>query len=144
MANDDFITWVQDSLFWPGPDMVRMSCLEQLGDMQVIPRPQGLMRLLLRTLRKDPNAVVRHEAAFVLGRIHELHSDLVGDEVFLGLCNSARTDPSAIVRHEATEVLGNIEDPRVMGVLQEIAQDGNLDIALTAILGLERQELIRE
>jgi HEAT repeat protein len=78
-----------------------------------MPRSHILVSLLLRTLREDPNAVVRHEAAFVLGRVHDLHSDLVGDEVFLALCKSARTDSSIIVRHEATEVLGNLADPRV-------------------------------
>ena len=143
ITNVDFIARVQDSLSRTSSDAVRMSCLEQLAAMPKMPRSHILVSLLLRTLREDPNAVVRHEAAFVLGRVHDLHSDLVGDEVFLALCKSARIDSSIIVRHEATEVLGNLADPRVIGVLHELAEDDNVDVALTATLGLERQALDR-
>jgi HEAT repeat protein len=140
-ANDDFITRLQKSLSFTNTDSVRMRCLEQLTEMQEIPAAHLLIGLLLRTLREDPNAVVRHEAAFVLGRLpqSQVQSDLVGDEIFSALCHSARTDPSIVVRHEATEVLGNLEDSRVPIVLQELAEDDNPDVALTAKLGLEHQ-----
>ena len=141
--NDDFILWIQDSLSLINTDSVRMRCLEQLAYMQEIPSAHVVAGLLLRTLREDPNPVVRHEAAFALGRLPqlEIQRDLVSDEIFSALCQSARTDPSTIVRHEATEVLGNLEDSRVARVLHELAKDDNPDVALTAKLGLEHLAL---
>src|SRR5678816_1931976 len=70
IADEEFTTRLQHSLRQTSPDPVRMSCLEELADMEAIPRVDVVKELLLRTLREDPNAVVRHEAAFVLGRLH--------------------------------------------------------------------------
>lgn len=141
IADEEFTTRLQHSLRQTSSDAVRMRCLEELADMQAIPRVDVVKELLLRTLREDPKAVVRHEAAFVLGRLHRSNRDLMGEEAFSALCKSARTDPSTVVRHEATEVLGKLEDSRVVGVLNELAEDSNPDVALTAKLGLEHQAL---
>ena len=139
IADEEFTARLQDSLRRTSSDAVRMRCLEQLADMQAIPDQQAVEELLVRTLQEDPNAVVRHEAAFVLGRIHGLQKDSISEEVLSALCESARTDPSIIVRHEATEVLGKLNDARILAVLRELAEDGNPDVSATAKIGLEHQ-----
>jgi HEAT repeat protein len=137
LTSSELLTWIQTSLAFSNPDTVRMRCLEQLLDLPEMPNLRLLVNILLRTLREDPNAVVRHEAAFVLGRLPDLPSDLISDQIVSALCERARIDPSIVVRHEATEVLGNLDDSRVDDVLRELAEDDNPDVALTAKLGLE-------
>ena len=139
-VSDRFVGWLKNCLGQFDSDAARMQCLEGLADMQDIPNIEIVERLLLKTLREDSNSVVRHEAAFVLGRLHK-NRQSISEKIILALFQSARTDRSIIVRHEATEVLGKLKDSRIPLMLSELAKDSNVDVATTAKLGLEYQTL---
>jgi HEAT repeat protein len=94
-------------------------------------------KLLVNVLRADGNPVVRHEAAFVLGKLYELR-DIKGEITLSQLCNSSLSDSSVVVRHEAAEVLGVFNAGKAIATLQILVDDPNHDISATAQISLER------
>jgi HEAT repeat protein len=93
--------------------------------------------LLVNILRADENPIVRHEVAFVLGKLYE-RGDIQGEITLAQLCDSALSDCSVVVRHEATEVLGCFSAVSAIETLQKLANDPNHDISATAQISLER------
>lgn len=79
------------------------------------PRAQAA---LAAALKADPSALVRHEAAYLLGQLR--------DPAALPPLRAALEDDAedAVVRHEAAEAMGAVADPRVLPLLDEYAVDG--------------------
>jgi HEAT repeat protein len=94
-------------------------------------------KFLVDILRADENPIVRHEAAFVLGKLYEL-GDVRGEITLSQLCDSSLSDCSVVVRHEATEVLGCFNSSRAIIALRILKDDPNQDISATAQISLER------
>src|SRR5918993_1033151 len=97
---EGLISWLRQSMSATTSPGKRMRCLEYFADLNVVPDKDLIEEVLIKVLKEDPNPVIRHEAAFVLGRI-SCRSE-VGVKTISALCESARTDASTIVRHEAT------------------------------------------
>jgi len=93
--------------------------------------------LLVRVLRDDENCIVRHEAAFVLGRLFG-RGEIRGNLAWDALSKSALSDPSVVVRHEAAESLGWFPEKRTIEFLEQLISDRNPEVADTAKLGLMR------
>lgn len=93
--------------------------------------------ILVNVLRADENPVVRHEAAFILGKLYE-SGDVRGEMTLGQLCDSALCDRSVVVRHEAAEVLGYFQAGRAIATLQILSDDPDPDISATARISLER------
>ena len=93
--------------------------------------------LLVNVLRSDENPIVRHEAAFVLGKLYEL-GDIQGEITLSQLCDTSLSDSSVVVRHEAAEVLGCFNADKAVATLQFLVNDPNRDISATAQISLER------
>lgn len=95
---------------------------------------------LVGFLMKDTSAIVRHEAAFCLGRLHRTCKPLEAKSVE-ALCHAAQTDMSVVVRHEAAETLGYIHCLRVRKALKFLLDDPVADVVETARISLARHEL---
>jgi HEAT repeat protein len=115
----------------------RMDLVESLVD-GIGNLPGDLVEtLLVQVLRHDENCIVRHEAAFVLGRLYG-RGGIPGRMAWDALAASATSDPSLIVRHEATESLGWFSVPQTTLLLKQLELDPNEEISATAKLGLLR------
>ena len=77
------------------PDYKRWDALIKLKSVKM---DNYVVDSLMKALAKDPNAVIRHDAAFILGerKVKQAHKLL---------CKMALKDKSPLVRHEATESL---------------------------------------
>ena len=133
----DFFKQLRDELSIAVTACQRMDVLEKLvggidGDDNC-----AVENFLVNILRTDKNPVVRHEAAFVLGKLYEL-GDIQGDITLGQLCDSSLSDRSVVVRHEAPEVLGCFNDDKAITTLQILENDPNYDISMTAQISLER------
>ncbi len=89
----------------------------------------GAVALLGQVLREDPDPVVRHEAAFVLGEL----ADPAG---VAALAEAAEGDASALVRHEAAEALGWIATPESQRALRLALKDPVSEVVRTAEISL--------
>ena len=96
----------------------------------------GLEEVLVTFLEEDPDPIVRHEAAFALGRLFG-RGCIIGDLALDALCIAAKDDLSLVVRHEAAEAMAVFEYDRVSHVLEELLHDSEEDIVATARLALE-------
>lgn len=116
----------------------RLEALEELvGGAGGVDDAGRLEGIIVDVLRGDENPVVRHEAAFVLGKLYELGE--VRGEMSLGqLCDSALGDGSVVVRHEAAEVLGSFDAGRAIATVRMLVDDPDPDVSATARLSLER------
>ena len=117
----------------------RMDFLEGLGKVRGRLRKQFVEKLLVIVLREDSNAIVRHEAAFILGSLHRNGKPLSIASIE-ALCERALHDPSSVVRHEAAESLGWIPEPRARKALEQLLLDSNEDVVETARICLGRRE----
>lgn len=120
------------------PPAIRMLYLDEIMNTCSAPDSEVVEVLLVNVLKEDKNSIVRHEAAFVLGKLYE-RGDIVGRQAVKALIEAARNDSSIIVRHEATESLGQFNN--VQHVLKELATDKNSEVAVTAQVALEYQKL---
>lgn len=102
--------------------------------------PTAIEKCLVAILSEDPNGIVRHEAAFVLGELYERHI-ISGDLALQALMRAARCDASVVARHEAIESLAAFRGDQVRDLLLELASDRNDDIAKTAAIALEQWRL---
>jgi HEAT repeat protein len=119
------------------PAVERMDSLEKLLESNLDFDPEYVEEVLVRVLASDADPVVRHEAAFVLGKLHQ-RGKISGQKALDQLCWSAFSDSSVIVRHESAETLGYFNDPRAAAALERLAADPNPDVAATAQIGLAR------
>lgn len=93
---------------------------------------------LVNVLKNDPDGIVRHEAAFVLGHLYE-RGRIQGDQALLALCEVAKNDPSIVARHEAAESLSSFPHSAATAALRELLDDPIADVAATARIAIERQ-----
>jgi hypothetical protein len=117
----------------------RMDLVDELGNAKGSLSNNFVEKLLVRVLNEDPSAIVRHEAAFILGSLHRDRKPLDTASID-ALCEAAVHDPSGVVRHEAAEALGCIPELRVRNVLERLLGDLNEDVVETARIGLERHD----
>lgn len=97
----------------------------------------GAIALLGKVLKEDSDAVVRHEAAFVLGEL----ADPAG---VAALAGAAEEDSSALVRHEAVEALGWIATPESAKALRLALKDSVSEVVRTAEISLAMHKEPRE
>lgn len=121
--------------FTVGPAVQRIILLEQFA-ADDITIPRRVENAIARVLLGDVNAVVRHEAAFVLGRIAS-RTRRLGRAARSALFLSAKEDRSPIVRHEAAESLGRLPGRGARKVLLELLEDPNADVSATARIALD-------
>ena len=121
------------------PTYKRMNLVEELGDAGETLGRKFVEKILVLVLNKDPSAIVRHEAAFSLGRLHRTAQPLTCPSVE-ALCQAALNDRSHVVRHEATEVLGSIPGSAVQRTLKRLLNDPDEDVVETAHISLARHD----
>lgn len=85
---------------------------------------------LKQVLRDDKNSVVRHEAAFALGRSK-------GYSALTDLANACLKDPSPIVRHEAAMALADLNEPNAIPYLLEGLKDPDEEVVISCEYALE-------
>lgn len=118
----------------------RMDLIEQQTRVGHRQDATELEIFLVEVLRNDSDPIVRHEAAFVLGRLKA--SDwIIGEFAVPALCAAACDDLSRVVRHEATETLPCFEGPEVDRTLRQLLQNDDPDIRATAAISVERQNI---
>ncbi len=95
-----------------------------IGDKQICP-------LLIDALNNDPSALVRHEAAFGLGRIGKLaHCDALRKAVI--------SDTSELVRHEFASSLGDIADHKSLPTLKRALKDKSEVVVESALYAINK------
>jgi hypothetical protein len=131
-----FQSWLEEQLSPAVSPGRRMKALEQIAD-GIDPAFRTLVETTLVTLlHEDPDPIVRHEAAFVLAKLHATGA-LAGETALHALIKSALADSSIVVRHEATESLGVFDHPLVRETLRALTNDPVEDVAATARISLE-------
>lgn len=115
----------------------RMDWVEDVADGSAHWRGSPLEDLLVAILTQDQHPVIRHEAGFVLGKMHTARR-IEGKRALAALCSSALDDPSMVVRHECAEALAAFDGALVEEVLQRLMRDSDPDVAATAALSWER------
>eukprot|EP00741_Cyanophora_paradoxa_P013796 tig00020710_g13318.t1 len=80
----------------------------------------------------DESALLKHELAYCMGQMREVHAIPVLTRVL----RDVKED--AMVRHEAAEALGAIGDPSVLGVLEEYAKDPIVEVAETCQIAVAK------
>ena len=115
------------------PPAWRMTALENLFRWLSKEEARDTIDVFTNLFAKEPNSVVKHEFAFVLGRICQ-KGWCEKERILPSLVDAAFTDPSPLVRHEAAEALRcfNIDD--VGDALTRLSEDSNPDVASTAAL----------
>lgn len=121
------------------PTYKRMDLVEKLGGADETLCRKFVEKILVLALNKDPSAIVRHEAAFSLGRLHRTVQPLTCPSVE-ALCQAALNDRSNVVRHEAAEVLGSISGFAVQRTLEILLNDPDEDVVETARISLARHD----
>lgn len=81
-------------------------------------------------LRNDPNSIIRHDAAFLLG-------DWYVDEAIEDFILALRDDPSFLVRHEVLESLAFLKStPKYEADIRRALEDSQPDVRATARMTL--------
>jgi HEAT repeat protein len=108
------------------PVAARMLELRRLGKEER--KTEARVDLLCRMLRGDPNPILRHDAAFVLGAIS-------ADEAIDALATAACNDESFLVRHECLESLAFFPAlPNAVDAIARGARDAHCDVRETALM----------
>ena len=97
------------------------------------------IEIFKKVIVSDSSPVIRHEAAFLLGRSKNKEAVDI-------LIQAIKTDTSDLVRHEAIEALGDsgINNTKVKVLLQSLMKDKNPFIRDTARIALLTLELFRK
>jgi HEAT repeat protein len=124
MLDDDKGLW---ATFAPErPVAARMLELRRLGKEER--KTEARVDLLCRVLRGDPNPILRHDAAFVLGAMS-------ADEAIDSLATAARNDENFLVRHECLESLAFFAAlPSAVDAISCGARDPHCDVRETALM----------
>ncbi len=96
--------------------------LVDMGGEDVVP-------YIATVLKKDPNELVRHEAAFSLGQMCLRRG-------IKPLENATKNDPSLFVRHEAAVALGVIGSQEARETLQKALSDSSEQVRDSAVVAL--------
>jgi len=91
---------------------------------------------IAKALLTDPSALLRHEAAYVLGQVQSAHAVPFLEE-------SLFHDPHVMVRHESAEALGNISDDRVIPILKRGLDDADIEVRESCVVALDLQHYVR-
>lgn len=86
---------------------------------------------------KDESALLKHELAYCLGQMQDIHAI----PVLVDVLKDVNQEP--MVRHEAGEALGAIGDPQVIPILKEYSMDPVVEVAETCQLALDRLEWLQ-
>lgn len=89
-----------------------------------------------RALLEDDSALMRHEAAYVLGQMQNPHAIPVLEAALF-------SDPHVMVRHEAAEALGNIDDEQVLDILKRGLDDPDIEVRESCVVALDNQHYLR-
>jgi HEAT repeat protein len=104
----------------------RMLALHRLGKEER--KTPMRVELLREVLADDPDPVIRHDAAFVLGA-------MMAEEAEDALIDAALHDPSFLVRHESFESLAFFSPtPAVMAAVEAGLTDEHPDVRETAVM----------
>lgn len=98
------------------------------------------IRVIARAMTEPDSALIRHEAAYVLGQMQ-------GVDAIPHLEAQLRSDPSPMVRHEAAEALGNMWDalPRVIPILQRaMTEDPAQEVRESCEVALDNLAYLRD
>ncbi len=115
----------------------RMDALERLSEGVEKHHGPVIEKILTDSLSTDDNSVVRHEIAFLLGRLYG-QGCINGHLALDALCRSALTDSSPLVRHEAAASLGWFQNQKALQVLDELKRDPHPDVVATAWIAIEQ------
>ena len=90
---------------------------------------------IARTLKNDPNELVRHEAAFSLGQMGYARG-------VRHLEDATLNDPSMFVRHEAAIALGVIGNAGARRALEKALDDPDRPVVESAVVALSNIEFM--
>lgn len=117
------------TLYDAGSEEVRYKIVNALPAL-----PLSLAKpLAFYALRFDSSALVRHEAAFVIGAT--LSSDLEA-----GLMDAVQGDPSFLVRHEAAMALASVGTAKSLSVLERGLEDTSSEVAVSCRVAISSIE----
>jgi HEAT repeat protein len=125
------------TVFRHGSDLERMDCLSQIPMLPLRSLEDFVEELVVSVLQNDPNPIVRHEAAFVLGQLYST-GHIVGRRSLAALCECAQGDRSVVVRHECAESLGSFRGRKAFVTLQSLLHDPEPDVVVTSLIALDR------
>lgn len=120
------------------PASERMKALCSIEACATAADADSLERTLTAVLYHDTNPIVRHEAAFILGKLYRAQR-ICGTRALMALCEAADSDESVVVRHEALEALAAFPDERALYALHKALSDPSADVIATAIISLHIQ-----
>ncbi len=122
MAVADHLKVLQDH---SQPNYRRLYAVQKLIDEGTDQAIAGICK----ALKEDPDSIVRHECAFVLGEVG-------AKEGVPALAEAALKDKSPLVRHESAEALGWIPTKESAEALQKALEDPIEEVRLTAKMSL--------
>lgn len=111
----------------------RFDMIEEILETKLDAARKKLEIFLVHVLERDEDPVIRHEAAFVLGKLKDRNT-INGDLASRALCLTVNKDASLIVRHEALEALCSFEGEAVGALLEQFLDHENTDIRATAAI----------
>jgi HEAT repeat protein len=94
--------------------------------------------MLFIALKEDECDIVRHEAAFIIGKIFEEGKMHSGSAALVALLGATR-DPSILVRHEVALALGKFDCHEAFGALIHLASDCSPEVQRSARFALTEQ-----
>lgn len=93
---------------------------------------EGIEECLIKVLLEDDNPIVRHDAAYLLGKLQTT----IGVDA---LCTAATMDKSPLVRHEASEILAFLpKNEKIDNALKKCLSDPILEVRQTAQIVVDR------
>lgn len=114
------------------PMFERMRAIFTLRNLGTVRAVEAIGRAML----EDRSALLRHEAAYVLGQVQSPHA-------IPSLKEALFHDDNPMVRHEAAEALGNIADDRVLDLLKKGLSDPAEEVRESCVVALDNQHYLR-
>jgi deoxyhypusine monooxygenase len=137
LAPETTVPALEARLFNPALTMFQryraLFSLRHIGDEESI-------RVIARAMFEDDSALIRHEAAYVLGQMQ-------GAKAIPYLVRQMEQDPNPMVRHEAAEALGNMWDAteKTIPVLRRFAkEDPAREVRESCEVALDNIEYLRD
>lgn len=132
MLDEDERIW--SALAAKQPVATRMLALRELGKDER--KTQRRVDRVCALLRDDPNPIIRHDAAFVLGA-------MLADEAVDTLAVAASSDESFLVRHESLESLAFLSAlPSAVAAITRGIADAHQDVRETAAMARHYQSAL--